>query len=145
MVLHYGGNCNGYTKNLVSRLQKRAARIVKGEFDYVNIRGTDLMNDLGWQSIDTRKKYFLSSLMYKTIHGQAPIWLSNNVLMANENHNRSTRYASNQNVVVPKPNYEIFRKSFQYQGSMVWNGLPPQLKEANNLNSFKYLYKKLLF
>ena len=139
------GNCNGYTKNLVSRLQKRAARIVKGEFDYVNIRGTDLMNDLGWQSIDTRKNYFLSSLMYKAIHGQAPIWLSNNVLMANENHNRSTRYASNQNVVVPKPNYEIFRKSFQYQGSMVWNGLPPQLKEANNLNSFKYLYKKLLF
>ena len=139
------GNCSEYNKNMVSRLQKRGARIVKSNFDFVNIRGTELMNELQWQTIDRRKDYFLSTLMYKCIHSEAPTWLMNNILMASENHNVITRHATELNVVVPKPNVEIFRKSFHYQGASVWNSLPVNIKYATTLNSFKYMYKRHYF
>ena len=138
-------NCNEGTKQLISRLQKRAARIVKGNFDYVNIRGADLMNDLGWQTIDMRQNYFYSTLMYKCIHGDAPVWLTNQILMACEYHDVNTRNASQMNVIVPKPKVDFFRKSLQYQGATVWNHLPLHVKESSSLHSFKKMYKQLFF
>ncbi len=32
-------NCNEYSKNVIFRLQKRAARIVTENFDFINVRG----------------------------------------------------------------------------------------------------------
>ena len=139
------GNCNEYNKNMVYRLQKRAARIVKSNFDFINVRGSDLMSNLKWQTVDSRKKYFLATLMFKCIHGEAPVWLSNQILMTSENHGLTTRYANQSNVVIPKPNVEMFRKSFQYQGASVWNGLQTELKDSTTLNNFKYLYKQIYF
>ncbi len=55
-------------------------------------------------------------------------------------------FANNMNVVVPKPNVETFRNSFMYQGSILWNSLPPHFKYASTHDSFKKrLYKKEYF
>ena len=147
--LDYGitvwANCNDNIKNLIFRLQKRATRIVKSNFDYKNVRGLDIINELRWQTIDKRRDYFFSTQMYKCIQGDAPVWLTNRILMVNENHDIVTRYASQKNVVIPRPNLESFRKSFQYQGAVVWNGLPSYLKEASSLDIFKKMYKQMYF
>ncbi len=106
------GNCNEYSKNMIFRLQKRAAWIVTGNFDFINVRGQDIMNELGWQTLEQSKKYYVSSLMFKSIHGLNmlnmltmlnPHWINNNILMAWENHDRNTRFTNNMNVAVPKP------------------------------------------
>ena len=54
------------------RLQKRAARHVTSNHDYTNISGLDLMKNLSWQTIEDRRDYFLSTLMYQCVHGLAP-------------------------------------------------------------------------
>ncbi len=36
-------------------VQKRAARIVTGNFDFINVRGQDIMNKLGCQTLEQRK------------------------------------------------------------------------------------------
>ncbi len=47
-ALSIWGNCNEYSKNMIFRLRKRAARIVTRNFDFINVRGQDIMNELGW-------------------------------------------------------------------------------------------------
>ena len=79
---------------MIHRLQKRAARIVTGNFDFINTRGDDLIEVLKWQTLDERVNYFLSTLMFKSIHGIAPQWLCNHVLMACEQHNKDTRLSN---------------------------------------------------
>ena len=51
------GSCTEQTKDLICRLQRRAARIIAGNFDFINTRGADLMKDLGWQTLDIRRDY----------------------------------------------------------------------------------------
>ena len=71
----------GYTcdNNLhkIQRLQKRAARIVTGNYDYVTTRGTELVKQLKSMCLTQRRDYFMSILMYKSIHGVAPAYLCN--------------------------------------------------------------------
>ena len=68
----------GYTTahniNKVQRLQNRAARILTGNFDYVNTRGIDLVKNLGLMNVTQRRDYFMIIIimMFKSIHGLVP-------------------------------------------------------------------------
>ena len=53
---------------MIHRLQKRAARIVTGNFDFINTCGDDLLEVLKWQTLDERVKHFLSTLMHNVFH-----------------------------------------------------------------------------
>ena len=58
-------------------LQHRAARIVTGIFDFINFRGANLMENLGWHSFDKQRDYFTATMMFKCINGLAPLRLTN--------------------------------------------------------------------
>ena len=128
-------------ENMIHRLQKRAARIITNNYDFINTRGDSLMTTLKLQPFSERVKYFTRTLMYKAIHGTAPFWLNNNILMACESHNRDTRNSRSMNVCIPNMNREFFKHSFQYRGAIYWNQLPEVIKEATSINAFKRLYK----
>ena len=139
------GNCNnGYTSGLV-RLQKRAARFVSGNFDFLTVHGLDLMKELSWQSLEQRRDYFLATLIYKCIYGLAPDRLCNDVEMVFDRHGINTRNANSLKVTVPKPNLECFKRSLKYAGAQVWNSLPDILHNATSIESFKVLYKEKYF
>ena len=59
------GNCPDVCRRKLLRIQKRAARIVTGNFDYETSSGTDLMMSLSWPCIEQRRDYFLATLMFK--------------------------------------------------------------------------------
>ena len=75
------GSCSEQTKDLIYRLQRRVARIITGNFDFINTNA-DLMTDLGCQALDIRRDYFLSTLMYKCIKGNAPMRLTNELIVS---------------------------------------------------------------
>ena len=58
----------GYTTahniNKVQRLQNRAARILTGNYDYVNPRGIYLVKTLGLMNVSQRRDYFMIILMF---------------------------------------------------------------------------------
>ena len=85
------GSCWEQTKDIICGLQRRAARIIAGNFDFIDTRGADLMKDLGWQTLDIRRDYFLSTLMYKCIKGNAPVRLTNELIMTADTHDCNTR------------------------------------------------------
>ena len=138
-------NCpHAYKKKLI-RIQKRAARIVTGNFDYEKSCGTDIMKNLKWPSLGQRRDYFLATLMYRCINGTAPTRLCNEIEMYFDRHDFNTRNADTLNVIIPKPNLESFKQSFKFAGAITWNDLPDELQNAISLDSFKYNYKKLFF
>ena len=130
----------GYSNANVSciqRLQNRAARIITGCFDIVNVRGVEIVKQLKWQTMQERINYFLSIHIFNCIHGNAPQNLVNSIVMACEVHDVNTRLANSFNVVVPEYRTEIYKRSFIYRASIVWNELPESIKECNNLADFK--------
>ncbi len=89
----------------------KAAIIITGNFDFINVRGQDIMNELGWR-IWNNEKVLCFIFIVRNIHRLNPYWLNNNILMTCENHYRNTCFANNIYVVVPKPNVKTFRNSF---------------------------------
>ena len=128
----------------LQRAQNYAARIVTGNFDYVNFRSADLLYELDWASIKERCDYFTSVMMFKAINGLTPPYLTDSIVRANEAHDRNTRLASSYDVHVPSHNSEILKRSFVYNGSVLWNSLRHELKLADNVNTFKRMYKDMI-
>jgi len=139
------GHCSESNKVKLRRLQHRAARIITSNFDFVNVRGHDLVKQLGWQTLEQRRDYYIASLMHKCIHGNAPIHLLNEIVMTSHTHELATRSVSNLNYQIPEPHLEIFKQSFRFQGATLWNNLPLELRNINDINEFKFYYKRLHF
>ena len=73
----------GYTTahniDKVQRLQNRAARILTGNFDYVNTRGIDLVKTLGLTNVSQIRDYCMIILMFKSLHGLVPNYLCDEI------------------------------------------------------------------
>ena len=108
----------------VQRIQNFCAGIICKNYDYINTRGIDLVDSLKIQTVRQRRHYFLSVLMFKTIHGLAPHYLCNDVTMIVDVHGYDTRSSENINLYVPKYTKEICKRSFAYKGSMLWMTFP---------------------
>ena len=139
------GHCSEYNKSLVTRIQHRAARIVTGNFDYFIVRGDTLVTQLRWQSIEKRRDYFTACLMFKCLRNLAPLHLMNEINLVSETHDVNTRSAQQGNINVPKPNSGLFKKSLRYHGAIIWNALPTELKQLEDIDEFKRKYKQHYF
>lgn len=121
----------GYTTemnmNKIQRLQNRVARAIFNNYDYINVRGIDLVASMNLMNVRQRRDYFMSLLMFKCIHGLAPDYLSNEIIMSIEVSDRSTRNTDVNNVYVPSVNLNTTMNYFCYRGPTVWNALPSEL------------------
>ena len=99
----------------MQRLQNRDARIITGEFDYIHVRGIDIVKNLKWMNVIQRRDYFVALSMFKCIHGMSPSYLSDCITMYNEITVRDTRAST----------------------SVIWNALPEHVRKYNNLHTFK--------
>ena len=128
----------------LQRAQNYAARIVIGNFDYVYFRSVELLHELNWASVKEKCDYFTTIMMYKAINGLTPAYLTDSVVMASEARDRNTRLTNSYDVHVPSHNSEILKRSFVYNGSVLWNSLHHEVKLADNVNTFKRMYKNMI-
>lgn len=134
------GDCPN--KDKLQRLQNRAARIITGNFDYVNIRGINLVKSLGWSNCMERYKYLVSTLMFKCIHGLAPDYLSDTLNLESDVSVLNTRSSCSLNARLPPWRTTGFKKAFVYNGPLIWNSLPKHIKESLTLQTFKQKCKQ---
>ena len=131
----------GYTSNYnidkVQRMQNRAARVIYSNFDFVNVRGLDLVKQLGIHNIRQRRDYFMAVLMFKAIHGLAPNYLCDEITMQIEVSQRVTRSCDSDNVYVPYFISQLCDNAFIVKGPTLWNSLPSYLKSSGSLVDFK--------
>ena len=132
------GQCSSSSESKLIKFQKRAARLIldKG----VDTPSSELFSKLGWMSFPNRVKFQTAVLMYKSLNGLAPSYLRDKFQNTYDITHKNLRSSSSNSLYIPKPSCELFRNSFVYSGSSVWNQLPLKIRSAPSLKSFKFLY-----
>jgi len=144
-AINVWGNTTLENVGKIQRLQNFAGRLLSNNFDYVNHRGIDILKSLHIMNVHQRAVYFNLVLMFKCIHGLAPEYLVNEIVMACEVSDRSTRFNDFNNVYVPYPRKDVFKSSFVYNASHLWNNMPNDLKELTSLCNFKISLRQYIF
>ena len=78
--------------------------------------------------------------MFKAIHGIAPTYLSDRIVMNFDVNGYDTR-GSDMDLYLPTVHKETYRNSFMYMGGKLWNELPEFVQNSRNIESFKRNYR----
>ncbi len=97
-------------------------------FDYVNSDVVDLINDLKWQTLDQRRDHYSVTLLYKCVHGLAPLRLCDEIELVCNRHDINTHNSHYLNVDALKAKVECFKNSFKYSNAKVWNEIPSHIQ-----------------
>ena len=97
--------------------------LLTGNFYYINCRGIDLIKSLNLYTIRERRDYFLTISIFKAIHGIAPTYFSDRVVINFDVNCYDTR-GSGMDLYHPTLHKEAYRNSFMYMGGKLWNRLP---------------------
>ena len=140
--LDYAITLWGFTSQLnlsrVQRWQNRAARIITGNFDYINVRGIDIVKRLQWMNVIERRDYFVALTLLKCIRGTyIYLWLHYYL-----QRSCCKGYSSSVNLVtLPYASLDILKNSFAFRGPFIWNALPHDIRKCATLACFKTALK----
>ena len=130
-----------YTIAKLQRLQNISARVVSN-VKYCN-HITPYLSDLHWLKVNERMVYRICTIMYKCVHGLALEYLQILVILP---HHRRLRSASNNKLPTIRCNISMaLHAAFSSTGPRLWNKLPQDIINCNNIESFKTKLKTFLF
>ena len=94
-----------------------------------------MIRDLGWATLETRRRQFSLTLMYKLTHGLIDIDTRKYLIQ----HSKSRTRGSHQfKFRVPYANKDVFKFSFVPKTMADWNYLPEAIASSTSLDPFKY-------
>jgi hypothetical protein len=95
-------------------------------------------------SIEQRIKYHNYLLVSQCLKNEAPIYLKNKIQNLSDRNPYSLWTVASEKLQIPKAKTEIFKKTFTYSGSKLWNELPFSIQQASSHNAFKTKVKSLI-
>jgi hypothetical protein len=125
---------NGGQSERLRKLHNRCARIIMNFKDEPG-QSQMALDQLGWISLEERRKHIMARLMFKVVNNLAPSRISSMFQNSNHIHSYNLR-GSNSSLFLPRPNTEYGRKCFRYSGVKIWNSIPEQVRNSESLNSF---------
>ena len=138
----WGNTTNANLTRLV-KLQKQAARmILKADFMTLS---DQFFEELNWLPFPKRVQYHTCLMVYKSIAGQAPDYISSMLTYLSEHHERQTRSAVLDLLHIPRSHSAFFDRAFSVQGPKLWNSLPADIRNSTSINRFKRKLKRYLF
>ena len=119
-IFDYGcmiwGQCSTYKFiNRVLKLQKRAARIIL-QADFMT-PSKEMFRELGWLTFTNRVEYHISIMVFKSLNGQAPEYLSSLLTKSSETNTRNLRSSEQEILKVPFARAAYYKKIFFCHGS----------------------------
>ena len=139
----------GAPQYLLSRLQKvmnESARMLYqcNRGDHIN---RIMKERLHWLRIPQRIQFKICLLLvYKSLHGKVPAYLSNLVNQVDIiDARRRLRSAIDGDLIVPRTCPIFGKHAFAMAGPIAWNSLPISVRSATNITSFKKKLKSHLF
>ena len=127
------GSCGRGMCDRLQVLQNRASRILT--FSNYGRRSVEILDELGWDNLETRRIRQLATIVYKLINGTMPNHLTQIFTGTNSMYSYNLRN-STYNLFVPRPCTEAGKNSFHYRGAVLWNSLPGKVKGQTSLKSF---------
>ncbi len=119
------GNCNKTLATKMQKLQNRSARVLT--FSSYDTNADGLLQDLGWENLETQRQIHQAIMVYKSINGLAPEYLRSKFVDRSCVSGYSLRDTVGK-LAVPFPRTNYLRNSFSYSGAVTWNSLPVELK-----------------
>ena len=104
------GNCSFTLEAKLVKIQNRAARVIL-DCDFYT-PSLELFKEFNWQTFPERVTYQKALLIYRIINNKCPDYLKNYVSYTSNISCRYTRSTNCNQLYTPKPNWELFRKSF---------------------------------
>ena len=100
-----------------------------------------LLSELHWLPIESRIKFKLATITYKTLSTSQPQYLRSSL----QAHipTRNTRFADQQPLAKPYCSTEFGRRAFSYAAPLVWNAIPLEIRLSPSVSSFKRHLKTL--
>ena len=114
-------------------VQNFAARVIAGVPKREH--ATPLLHNLGWMRLNQLRSYHRMCLVYKCLHGLAPVYLAENFTLNKNLHQYQTRQANNLHV--PMATARSDQRTFCYSGVKEYNSLPSHVKNASSYGQFK--------
>ena len=126
-------------ENELDTTRNQTVRIAVGAPKLVSLNA--LYNEIGWESLQNRRRYHKLILLYKMMHNLIPLYLSSLVPQPVSNLSRYHLRNSNdlQTVAARTNQYDL---SFLSPSIKAWNNLPDEAKQTDSVNSFKHFLKK---
>ena len=132
---------NGLQDKL-QKYQNRAARVISGAG--YETRSTDVLESLGWETLEKRRLRNKAVLMYKILNDHSAPNLKQ---LFNKRNEAQTSYNLRNNqtdITLPNPKTEYLKRTLGYNGAKLWNSLPYHLKVAASIcASPKYEHREL--
>ena len=137
------GHCSNCHLERIYKMQKRVLRIITDDY---NSDAQVLFNQLKIMTVYERVEFKTAMLVYKCLNETTPGYLQSIFEFSGTDHNYNLRNVG-INLKLPKPNTELYRKSFCYAGAAVWNNLPMYIKDSlhSPFNMFKSCLKCYIF
>ena len=67
-----------------------------------------------------------------------------NLNYARSKHTHNTRFAINKCLSLPKPRTAYLKNSLSYSGVLLWNSIPPHIRNCTTIDSFKRMHRLFL-
>ena len=132
-----------YNIQKLQKIQNAFSKVIYklSKYDHV----TPLLKELHWLPIVHWISFKICILMFKCMHGLAPKYLSDLVILPHP-HNRNLRSINNNVLYTCWSQTEmVHRGSFRSQGLWMWNSLPNNITQCQTLTSFKSKLKTYFF
>ena len=98
-----------------------------------------LFDQLGIMPLQTRTRHNVCLLMHKIITNIAPDYLISMFQL------KCSRYASMETKLnVPRPQTDLFKSSFSYQGATAWNNIPMHIRNIHDPLEFRRSLERFL-
>ena len=127
--------------NRVSKLQKRAARVILVSFGE---RSELLFRRLDWMPLKEELNLRRTCLIFRRIkhENNCPSYITELLTRNSDRHARTSRYGK-YNLVCPAYNRETEGgRTFQASGAKLWNSIPSDIRKKDSIGSFKTSLKK---
>jgi len=141
-ILEYAASVwDPYTKsniNKIEMIQRRAARYVCNDYRRTS-SVTEMLQQLGWKSLEQRRKIIRLIMMYKLLNGL----VASDGLPALSTIHRRSRHTNSRALKVPssKTDYHMF--SYFPRSIRQWNVLPENIVNKKSLKAFKQALETL--
>lgn len=127
-------SCRQYEKDTLEKLQYEAARIVNGLTRSVSIH--NLLNEIGWVSLEHRRSIQKLILAYKQKNGLLPSYL-HDLFPSTVGDSNDYSLRINDNFITLPRRLELYSRSVIPDSIKLWNDLDLSIRNATTLQSFK--------
>ena len=140
--LYYG--LPNYLLRKLQNIQNKAARITKGLRSRDRI--TPALIELHWLPVKARIEYKMLLLVFKALRYNEPKYLKNHLNPLTLNTGVTVRHANDKHrLFEPRTNCKLGERSFKYSAPRLYNRLPNEIKNIQDVKNFKRNLKTFLF